>query len=160
MITLWELEGKGGRRYSLFSWRARMALRHKGLEFATRPVLLSDKKAIEFDADGEEIGRRPKYTHVKFKAHYEDRCSTENHKVTAPPYPELDQDRGLRWPRLDRACGSDGERGLVLHDAAEDPVDEAGRLVGGELPDEVQRLADRDRVRGVLDPEDLVDADP
>ena len=48
MITLWELEGKGGRRYSLFSWRARMALRHKGLEFATRPVLLSDKKAIAF----------------------------------------------------------------------------------------------------------------
>ena len=48
MITLWELEGKGGRRYSLFSWRARMALRHKGLDFATHPVCLSDKKSIEF----------------------------------------------------------------------------------------------------------------
>ncbi len=48
MITLWELGGKDDRRYSLFSWRARMALRHKGLDFATQPVRLSDKKAIEF----------------------------------------------------------------------------------------------------------------
>lgn len=48
MIKLWELEGKAGRRYSLFSWRARMALKHKGLEFESQPVLLSDKAAIEF----------------------------------------------------------------------------------------------------------------
>ncbi|MDQ5850063.1 MAG: glutathione S-transferase N-terminal domain-containing protein [Pseudomonadota bacterium] len=48
MITLWELKGKADRRYSLFSWRARMALRHKGLEFQTHPVLLTDKAAIEF----------------------------------------------------------------------------------------------------------------
>jgi len=48
MITLWELKGKGGRRYSLFSWRARMALRHKGLEFETEPVFLTDKAAIAF----------------------------------------------------------------------------------------------------------------
>jgi glutathione S-transferase len=48
VITLWELKGKGDRRYSLFSWRARMALRHKELEFATHPVCVSDKKAIEF----------------------------------------------------------------------------------------------------------------
>jgi glutathione S-transferase len=48
LITLWELKGKADRRYSLFSWRARMALRHKGLEFQTRPVLLSDKATIAF----------------------------------------------------------------------------------------------------------------
>ena len=48
MITLWELKGKAGRRYSLFSWRARMALRHKGLEFETQPVCVSDKAAIAF----------------------------------------------------------------------------------------------------------------
>lgn len=48
MITLYELQGKNQRRYSLFSWRARMALRHKGLEFETQPVRLSDKAAIEF----------------------------------------------------------------------------------------------------------------
>ena len=50
MITLWELGGRDGRRYSLFSWRTRMALRHKGLEFETRPVCMSDKAAIAFSS--------------------------------------------------------------------------------------------------------------
>ena len=48
MILLYELEGKGERRYSLFSWRTRMALRHKGLAFESVPVRLSDKEAIAF----------------------------------------------------------------------------------------------------------------
>jgi len=48
VITLWELGGKGGRRYSLFSWRTRMALRHKHLSFETFPVCLTDKAAIAF----------------------------------------------------------------------------------------------------------------
>ena len=65
MITLWELQGQNGRRYSLFSWRTRMALRHKGLAFETRPVCLSDKEAIAFSGgktvpvirDGETVVR-------------------------------------------------------------------------------------------------------
>jgi glutathione S-transferase len=48
MITLWELGGRNGRRYSVFSWRARMALAHKGLAFESHPVQLSDKGAIAF----------------------------------------------------------------------------------------------------------------
>src|SRR5207248_8241109 len=48
MITLWELKGKDDRRYSLFSWRTRMALKHKGLEFESHPVAMSDKAAIAF----------------------------------------------------------------------------------------------------------------
>ena len=48
MIILWELGGKNDRRYSLFSWRTRMALAHKGLAFETRPVCMSDKAAIAF----------------------------------------------------------------------------------------------------------------
>jgi glutathione S-transferase len=48
MITLWELGGQNGRRYSLFSWRTRMALSHKGLKFDTEPVCMSDKAAIAF----------------------------------------------------------------------------------------------------------------
>jgi glutathione S-transferase len=48
MILLYELQGKENRRYSLFSWRTRMALRHKGLGFETVPVRLSDKEAIAF----------------------------------------------------------------------------------------------------------------
>lgn len=65
MIALWELQGEGGRRYSLFSWRTRMALRHKGLEFETRPVRMTDKAAIAFSGgktvpvirDGEAVVR-------------------------------------------------------------------------------------------------------
>jgi len=48
VITLWELGGRGGRRYSLFSWRTRMALRHKGLDFQSNPVAMSDKATIAF----------------------------------------------------------------------------------------------------------------
>jgi glutathione S-transferase len=48
MIALYELKGRGDRRYSLFSWRVRMALRHKGVEFESIPVKLSDKASIEF----------------------------------------------------------------------------------------------------------------
>ena len=48
MIELWELKGRNDLRYSLFSWRTRMALMHKGLEFATNPVFLSDKASIAF----------------------------------------------------------------------------------------------------------------
>src|SRR4051812_3056741 len=46
MISLYELKGKGDRLYSLFSWRTRMALAHKGLKFESHPVLMSDKAAI------------------------------------------------------------------------------------------------------------------
>src|SRR6202008_911537 len=48
MIALYELKGKNDRRYSLFSWRTRMALRHKGLDFESIGVHLSDKAAIDF----------------------------------------------------------------------------------------------------------------
>lgn len=64
-MILYELEGTGGRRYSLFSWRTRMALAHKGLEFESHPVLMSDKGAIAFSGgktvpvirDGETVVR-------------------------------------------------------------------------------------------------------
>jgi glutathione S-transferase len=48
MIQLWEIKGRDGRRFSLFSWRAKLALKHKGLAFESQPVLLSDKAAIAF----------------------------------------------------------------------------------------------------------------
>ena len=65
MIELWELKGRDDRRYSLFSWRTRMALKHKGLDFKSTPVFMSDKAAIEFSGgktvpvirDGETVVR-------------------------------------------------------------------------------------------------------
>ncbi|HJY76012.1 MAG TPA: glutathione S-transferase N-terminal domain-containing protein [Burkholderiales bacterium] len=65
MIVLWELGGANDRRYSLFSWRTRMALAHKALEFEALPVRMSDKAAIAFSGgktvpiirDGEDVVR-------------------------------------------------------------------------------------------------------
>src|SRR5207249_7413814 len=54
VIRLWELRGKGDRRYSLFSWRTRMALRHKGLEFQSTPVAMSETEAIAFSGSKTE----------------------------------------------------------------------------------------------------------
>jgi glutathione S-transferase len=47
-IKLFELLGYEDRRYSQFSWRAKMALKHKGLEFEQIPLLLTDKDTIAF----------------------------------------------------------------------------------------------------------------
>ena len=65
MIQLWELKGRDGRRYSAYSWRTKMALKHKGLEWESHPVLMSDKAAIAFSGgktvpiikDGETVIR-------------------------------------------------------------------------------------------------------
>ena len=81
MITLYELKGRDDRRYSLFSWRARMALSHKGLAFDTHPVLLSDKPAIAFSGgrtvpvlrDGETVVRDSWKIAEYLEAHYPDR---------------------------------------------------------------------------------------
>jgi glutathione S-transferase len=48
VIQLWELKGGDGRRYSAYSWRTKMALKHKGLDWESHPVLMSDKQAIAF----------------------------------------------------------------------------------------------------------------
>lgn len=65
MITLWELGGRDARRYSLFSWRTRLALCHKRIDFETIPVRMSDKATIAFSGgktvpivkDGETVVR-------------------------------------------------------------------------------------------------------
>jgi glutathione S-transferase len=65
VITLWELKGRDGRRYSAYSWRTKMALRHKGLDYESVPVLMGDKQTIAFSGgktvpvikDGESVVR-------------------------------------------------------------------------------------------------------
>jgi glutathione S-transferase len=62
-VILYELRGLEDRRYSLFSWRSRLALAHKGIEPELVTVRISDKKAIAFSGqdkvpilrDGEEV---------------------------------------------------------------------------------------------------------
>ena len=47
-MTLYELRGLRDLRYSQFSWRTRLALAHKGLEYETIGVRVSDKPALAF----------------------------------------------------------------------------------------------------------------
>lgn len=48
-----------------------------------------EKVAFEgVDENGEVFGRKPKYFHLKFPAHYADKCSPGSHGATAPSYPE------------------------------------------------------------------------
>jgi hypothetical protein len=51
-LVLYELGGRNDARYSLFSWRTRLALAHKGLSAELRPVRVSDKAAIGFSGQG------------------------------------------------------------------------------------------------------------
>lgn len=51
-LQLYELVGLDDRRYSQFAWRTRMAIAHKGLAVAYRPVRVSDKAAIAFSGQG------------------------------------------------------------------------------------------------------------
>lgn len=77
-----------------------------------------DKQVIEFDASGEETGeRRPKYHHVKFQAHYEDRCKKENHAADAVPYPEgcLLFPKRLPFPKLRAIQENDPEGYEVVY---------------------------------------------
>jgi glutathione S-transferase len=81
VITLWELGGRERRRYSLFSWRTRMALAHKGLPFETQAVRLSDKATIAFSGgktvpvirDGETVVRDSWKIAEHLEARYPDR---------------------------------------------------------------------------------------
>jgi glutathione S-transferase len=49
-LTLFELRARNGQRYSQFSWRATMALAHKGLKAEHKPVRVSDKAALAFSS--------------------------------------------------------------------------------------------------------------
>ena len=51
-LTLYQLAGRDEHRFSPFSWRARMALAHKGLDAELRDVKFSDRSPIE--ASGQE----------------------------------------------------------------------------------------------------------
>jgi glutathione S-transferase len=47
-IKLYDLLGDEDRRYSQYCWRAKLALKHKHLDFEAIPLVLTDKDAIAF----------------------------------------------------------------------------------------------------------------
>ena len=52
MAVLYELGAPNGVRYSSYSWRTRMALKHKGTVFESQAVRISDKAVIAFSNQG------------------------------------------------------------------------------------------------------------
>jgi hypothetical protein len=73
----------------------------------------------DFDWDsGELLERRPKYHHVLFKAHYDERCNPSvTHKRMAAPYPEgcLLSPQRLPWRELSAHIENRGDRFEVVY---------------------------------------------
>jgi len=65
----------------------------------------------------EELRNRKKYHHIKFKAHYPDRCAPDSHKRTAPHYPEgcLLDPRRLDWKTLSGRIANGAEKFEVIY---------------------------------------------
>jgi hypothetical protein len=84
---------------------------------------------IDFDT-GEVLGRKPKYHHILYKAHYEEKClHAETHKRGAPAYPNgclLNPER-LPWRELSSHMANRSERFEVVYQQQD--VDPATVLV-------------------------------
>lgn len=110
---------------------------------------------IDFET-GEMIGKSPKYHHIIYKAHYEDKClGVETHKRDAPAFPDgclLNPGR-LPWRELSAHMANRAERFEVVYQQQD--VDPSSVLVpktwiyGGLCPDgfEAQGCVDTDRDR-------------
>lgn len=115
------------------------------------------------DDDGEtDAVGEAQYKHVIFKAHYEDRCTAENHRPGALPFPEgcLLQPERLSWRDVRKAMNNP-MRFKVVYQQEDAGADEA--LVqriwvdGGRGPDGVTYLGCWDKHRGAWElPEGLV----
>lgn len=72
---------------------------------------------IDWDS-GEILDKRPKYTHIVYKAHYEEKCNPQvTHKRAAEPYPEgclLNPER-LPWRELSSHIENREERFQVVY---------------------------------------------
>ena len=171
-ITLYDLAGSDGRRFSPYCWRTRMALAHKGLQFETIPVRFTDKPLIAFSGQ-ERVpvirdGDRTVYDSWTIAAYLED---------TYPDTPTLfggSAGRGLArfvngW--TDRALHASLIR-LVIADILDhvDPADreyfiESRTKRFGAAPEAVQTRSPEDRkafdgavavIRAALDGQDFL----
>ena len=72
---------------------------------------------VDFDT-GEMIGRKPKYHHILYKAHYEEKCNpTETHRQNSPSYPEgcLLSNWRLPWREVNGLMTNRAERFEVVY---------------------------------------------
>lgn len=88
-----------------------------------------DLDELDVDDDADLSDRPPKYHHIVFKAHYEDRCEGVHRPSEARPYPDgclLDPVR-LPWRELARVRANRGEKYEVVYQQGD--VDPANVLV-------------------------------
>jgi len=73
-----------------------------------------------------ELRRDKKYKHLLYKAHYEEKCLPDNHKRTAPAYPEgcLLDPRRLGWRDISNLMSNRGERFAVVYQQEDLALDE------------------------------------
>lgn len=104
-----------------------------------QPFDVEDEDMIDelSDEEIESLRRDKKYRHIKFQAHYEDRCSLNSHKMSAEPYPKgcLLDPRRVSWRDI-RSLQSNSMRDyLVLYqqeDMAPDDVFVANEWIFGD----------------------------
>jgi hypothetical protein len=92
----------------------------------TQPI--EDDEILDTLTDDEIANLRhdKKYKHLLYKAHYEERCSPENHKRGSNAYPEgcLLDPRRLPWREVSNLMSNRGERFAVVYQQQDLALDE------------------------------------
>jgi hypothetical protein len=92
----------------------------------TQPI--EDDEILDTLTDDEIANLRhdKKYKHLLYKAHYEERCSPENHKRGSNAYPEgcLLDPRRLPWREISNLMSNRGERFAVVYQQQDLALDE------------------------------------
>jgi hypothetical protein len=99
--------------------------------FALDMVQPLDEEAEEAIDDMTEeeatlLRRDKKYKHLKYRAHYEEKCNPDNHKRSAAAYPEgcLLDPRRLGWRDISNLMSNRGERFAVVYQQEDLALDE------------------------------------
>ncbi len=93
-----------------------------------QPLDLEDEDMMD-EMSEEEIAslrRDKKYQHIKFQAHYEEKCSENTHKPASKPYPEgcLLDPRRLPWREIKGIMSNRANRFQVVYQQEDTAVDD------------------------------------
>lgn len=93
-----------------------------------QPLEDEDDDLLDSLSDEELAGLRrdKKYKHLLYKAHYDDRCTEDSHKRSAPAYPSgcLLDPRRLSWRDISNLQSNRGERFAVVYQQEDLALDE------------------------------------
>jgi hypothetical protein len=92
----------------------------------TQPIEEDEVLDVLTDEEIANLRHDKKYKHLKYKAHYEDKCSPENHKRGSIAYPTgcLLDPRRLPWREVSNLMSNRGERFAVVYQQEDLALDE------------------------------------